>query len=668
MLISSFINGYKSYNKAYFVPITIGLHDKYTVYIGNNGVGKSGILEAIDVFFNNREWNVYKGAKKDDVYISPVFLINKKEFNARFENHNRFNRAEINEFQKTIADLTKISDYIWGNLDGIVRGSSRREHIDKFFEMKRKLEDRYKEDYYLLVIGVKSNGKTTLNPFQGYLGKLIEESEKRMDKIRKMILLHYSYVYISVEQRANDILKIEAEQMQKLMSRDVLELVDKIIEQPLNIEGRNINFLSYINQNLDKFMDEINEKIKCIDTRYDYGVSANYKKRLTRTDLRDKILEAYFLKKSLRHNQREISKLSSGEQRKALVDIAYAFLSNFNQKEKEIVLAIDEPEVSLNVANCFAQFTRIEDLANKFNSQIIITTHWYGFLPITTKGQLIHLEKSIDNLKINQYSFFNYLDNQRSFPEDVELKSMFDLATSILSYIKTNETHSNWIICEGGDDKIYLDTILPENKEYRILPVGGCGNVVKLFNLLLNPLLIDKKERKEFKGKILCIIDTDETKMNYKFENLKDMPIFLRRLQVFKSNNEEVIKLLDVAKQGTIYEKTEIEDCLDPQIYYNSIKTVILSSQDSNIIDLFNNFELNREKKFSKISGDDSLLLPNGNEAYRRKNELVSFLEKPEIKMLVAKEYSQESQSTNITHALAIEIIDYFEESMITVS
>lgn len=64
MLISSFINGYKSYNKAYFVPITIGLHDKYTVYIGNNGVGKSGILEAIDVFFNNREWNVYKGAKR----------------------------------------------------------------------------------------------------------------------------------------------------------------------------------------------------------------------------------------------------------------------------------------------------------------------------------------------------------------------------------------------------------------------------------------------------------------------------------------------------------------------------------------------------------------------------------------------------------------------------
>lgn len=61
-------------------------------------------------------------------------MINKKEFNARFENHNRFNRAEINEFQKTIADLTKISDYIWGNLDGIVRGSSRREHIDKFLK------------------------------------------------------------------------------------------------------------------------------------------------------------------------------------------------------------------------------------------------------------------------------------------------------------------------------------------------------------------------------------------------------------------------------------------------------------------------------------------------------------------------------------------------------
>ncbi|MEK5099851.1 MULTISPECIES: AAA family ATPase [Bacillus] len=647
----------------------MGLEDKYSVYIGNNGVGKSGILEAIDVFFNNRDWNIYKGSKKDEVYISPVFLINKKEFNSRFENDSRFSRSEINEFKSTIADLTKISDYIWNNLDSLVQGSSRREHIDKFFEIKRKLESKYKEDYYLLVIGVKSNGKATLSPFHGYLSKLLEgkEPERKLEKIKKLILLHYSYVYISVEQRANDILKIEAEQMQKLMSRDVLELVDKIIERPLNIDGRNISFLSFINQNLDEFMNEINEKIKSIDKRYDYGVSANFKKRLTRTDLRDKILEAYFLKKSLRHNQREISKLSSGEQRKALVDIAYAFLSNFNQKEKEIVLAIDEPEVSLNVANCFAQFTRIEDLANKFNSQIIITTHWYGFLPITTKGQLIHLEKNLDNLRISQYSFFNYLDNQRSFPEDVELKSMFDLATSILSYIKTNEENSNWIICEGGDDKIYLDTILPDSKEYRILPVGGCGNVVKLFNLLLNPLLIDKKERKDFKGKILCIIDTDETKMNYKFENLKDMPISLRRLQVFRSNNEEVIKLLDVAKQGTIYEKTEIEDCLDPEIYYNSIKKVILANQDSTIIDLFNNYELNREKKFSKISGDDSLLLPNGNEAYRRKNELVSFLEKPEVKMLVAKEYSQEAQDKKITHSLAIEIIEYFEESMITV-
>lgn len=67
MILGVFLNGYKSYPKSVFIPITSDLKEKYSVYIGTNGIGKSGILEAIDVFFNNREWNANRGSKKKNV-------------------------------------------------------------------------------------------------------------------------------------------------------------------------------------------------------------------------------------------------------------------------------------------------------------------------------------------------------------------------------------------------------------------------------------------------------------------------------------------------------------------------------------------------------------------------------------------------------------------------
>ncbi|MED1519679.1 hypothetical protein [Bacillus safensis] len=50
MILGVFLNGYKSYPKSVFIPITSDVKEKYSVYIGTNGIGKSGILEAIDVF------------------------------------------------------------------------------------------------------------------------------------------------------------------------------------------------------------------------------------------------------------------------------------------------------------------------------------------------------------------------------------------------------------------------------------------------------------------------------------------------------------------------------------------------------------------------------------------------------------------------------------------
>jgi len=80
MLIGLFVRNIKSYEKTFFIP-TVKNNKPFTFYIGENGVGKSSILEALDIYFNNREWNVNKNSTKDDAFVCPVFLLKKESLN-----------------------------------------------------------------------------------------------------------------------------------------------------------------------------------------------------------------------------------------------------------------------------------------------------------------------------------------------------------------------------------------------------------------------------------------------------------------------------------------------------------------------------------------------------------------------------------------------------------
>lgn len=74
MIAAILIRNYKNYANLNFIPIA---NDIENMFIGNNGVGKSAVLEAIDLFFNNRTWNVTQGTKKTEAYVCPLFLVPK---------------------------------------------------------------------------------------------------------------------------------------------------------------------------------------------------------------------------------------------------------------------------------------------------------------------------------------------------------------------------------------------------------------------------------------------------------------------------------------------------------------------------------------------------------------------------------------------------------------
>ena len=472
MLVGLFVRHYKIYENAYFIPLTESVDTGLNVFIGNNGVGKSSVLEALDSFFNGAYWNINKKGNKNDCYICPIFLINKKDI-------------------EKVNHLESLSKFFWNvNVEDKTH-NARKQLTNGFFPLRDSLLEKYSPDeYYFFTIGTSYQKQYEAhipyfyNQIEDELGSVL--TVDILTKIKQQIIDTYNYIYIPIESTIKNILAIEAKEAQALMGKNITNEIDNILTEKAfkqstsNRKKRSV--LDVINNKLENFMTNINNKMGEIDGRYSYNKEGKGKKNLTPIDVREIIVKTYFSIRTLKKDKKEIEELSSGEQRVALIDLAYTFLSSDEHKTSNTILAIDEPEASMHTSLCFDQFKRLAELANKFGLQVITTTHWYGLLPMCQKGTLHHLSGS-SPIEIKSFQLSNIFEQRRNFPDDVELKSVFDLISSILSVMKSDKT--NWIICEGADDAMYLKYFLKNRiQNLTILPVGGCGNVTKIYNYL----------------------------------------------------------------------------------------------------------------------------------------------------------------------------------------
>ena len=629
MITGVLLRNFKNYNNVNFIPICNNDEYKFTAYIGNNGVGKSAVLESLDVFFNEREWNITFGAKGREAYICPMFLVEKR----------RITEKGINK-----SLLEAVSEYFWGADKTTNANFNTVTGLKKWLEYRDLLKSKYKDSHYLLLIGKGYAAQkdayfaTFDEDLKSKISHIVGSNESGKDKVLSDFMQYikglYSYIYIPVESSPKELLQLQNHTMQKLLNKDLLGEIEKILDKKNN---GNSSIVSQINTSLNSFMDDVNDIISQVDDSYEFINGQRYKKNLRAKDIREKILEAFFPLRTLKFHKLPISQLSSGEQRKAIIDIAYSILvTNGDRKtNKEIVLGIDEPESSMHISNCFKHFQMLENLSSAYDKQIILTTHWYGFLPIAQNGNLNYIENDEQGKReLHSFSLFNLMEEKRNFPDAIELKSMFDLATSIITYMRTDKDTA-WIMCEGSDDKLYLECILEGiDKKINILPMGGCGNVIKLYRIIYSSLT-DRNEDKD--GNILFIIDTDRSQPplaeTLEFSS-KKANIKLRRLQI----ENGIPKLLDPNTRGT-YEQTEIEDCLLPQVYYEALRHVISNKREVSLKEIVDNFEVKADAKNSVLRNDGTCLRPKIYEVIDKKDMLVEFAEKDENKKLIAQEY-----------------------------
>ena len=617
MIIGIFLRHVKVYKGINYIPI--GYKHKFISYVGENGSGKSSILEGLDSFLNNKDYLINKSALKDGIssetnapFFTPIFLIKK------------------DKVTKNKQKFQKISDFFWSiDKNKISPGTSGS--MKPFFEIREALiiDGYQKDEYYLFIVGEKNLQGTKQIYFSSFNREELfirhfldnkpnslkntkwnkEEIDKYEDDLNKFLNLKnykdflfelknlYSYVYIPVEIDIESFTKIETEDMQKIFDKKIKGEIEAILES--------IDITS-INTRLESFIGEIET---VLDGKYFYDTGVRSKKSLTKKDLVEKILEVFFavrvLNKGTSKDPREskkVSELSAGEKRQALISLTCAFLKRNNERDRSIIIGIDEPENSLHTSLCYQQFEKLKEIS--LNNQVLVTTHWYGFLPITSKGVGHFLDNNENIVNFETYDLYDYkskikqdVHNSRNeTPKNYKLKSTNDLVQSVFYSLSTDKPY-NWLICEGISEKIYFEYFFKdeiEKKSLNILCVGGKSKVIELYKYL--KLAIESEKNGNFKGKIYCLIDTDNEKTDEIGDGLKN--ICIKRLLNKDPDKTELVNL-----NSQIINKTEIENSLNSEIFKKTIElmktedkykisTTVKKNGNSDFIKNFKNLEL----------------------------------------------------------------------------
>ena len=337
---------------------------KHIVIFGNNGVGKTNLLEGFSFFSNS------KGLRGDtiekiipssslglvDTQIDIEFTSNDNLQNVSFklDEENKVIKKTffLNHRKTSLSNIRKYVSFIWLSpyMDKIMyEGQSiKRSFIDKMISQNDKYFNKtllsYKKDISERLIILKNS-----------------KDEKWLDIIEKQITESFYFILQSRRKYAEKLNKIINNKLKNFREVE-LRFLNNFLKKIDNKEHT-------VDQILEKF--KVNRTIDEISKRTNFSINS------------DEII-FYDVK-----NEINTDACSTGEQKSSLLTIILGNCWKLKEEDKEFILLLDEATSHIDDEN----FEKLFNEVDKFGTQIWYTgTSRNLFQVIENKGFFIHLE------------------------------------------------------------------------------------------------------------------------------------------------------------------------------------------------------------------------------------------------------------------------------------
>ena len=616
MIIGLIIRNFKVYKKINYIPLSKG--SNFNGLIGMNGIGKSSVLEALDCFFNQKPWILNIETKNlDDSWVMPVIALKKSDFDL--------------DDQNELAD--RVTSYVLSD-DEVKNAVENKNYAEHIKSLRDNIPSHLKEDYYILPICLDGNFNVSLGIFNiqhfkqtVFLG-FQDNEEKQMLQYKQLydrIVSLLTYVYVPKDIEAERFVSFENRDLQHLIGKELTDIVSKSLSKEA---------IGRISSELKSFVDNLSSSLD----GYKFKARSSYQPNLKPYKIYDLIIEEFFSLRALfkETNAKDIPlvQLSSGEKQQAIIQLITRLVTKYRDSNKGLIVAVDEPESSLHVSLCYEQFEKLYEVS-QCCSQILYTSHWYGFIPTLTSGSILNISCVSGTYDFNIFNADNYREEIKfadreqkgKLPIDVMVKSSNDLVQSILSSIIRDDCY-NWLLCEGSSDKIYLSAYLKEeiaHKRLRIIPVCKASEIKKMYE----HLIIAIEELKDsVKGKVYMLTDTDAQLLEYETKEGLEKRIICRRI-VTEGDITRLVKITANPKSP----KTDIEDALNGRLFHQVLVTFKPTNEELSFLD-----EQEREETSSYSALD---LRPR---EYEKMDQFFS-KEKGKNKVLFANKYVKMMQT-----------------------
>lgn len=483
------LNNFRAYRNIE-IPFTEGMN----VIIGRNDVGKSTILEAIDIFLGQNRIKIDFEDKNvhvdNDMSISVVFKIdNNQEY--LIDSDVRTNLKD--EFLLNInGDLEIVK--VWNCSKGKLTASSLKTYIKAFYpkvfsakplpimkieELKKMLEDIKNEDLAFNLAEYLNNNEFAgleIGPYSSGEDKKIPieiDMRKRADirsliyKIIEDLELSEQLIPIDKEDCKNLYSSIETDfpQFELFQSDRENKDSEKDVQDPLKVITRKVikeqqSILDEITQKLETKVEELSsqtlEKLREMNPELANELKA---------ELHSKDWASLFNYSFTSDSGIPLNKRGSGVRRLVLLNFFRAEAENKNSSSNSVIYALEEPETSQHADHQILIMRAFKEIAMKNNHQVILTTHSNNLVKMVEPDEVIFIKKNGSEPEIVS-------------SENINIEIAKDLGT--LPSLNSNVV----IMVEGVTDKYFLENInkqIPdfkniidlENEKIPIFWVGG---------------------------------------------------------------------------------------------------------------------------------------------------------------------------------------------------